>query len=152
MHSKEFDDNLRNSISTNTSIKYAASVEAIDLNYAARDLRCEPSFITAQRRTSTHAQFACFVRNLTENAISISVPLGNIQDQPRMTKAAHEKLLRRNAELLSAPVRPPAPVEPVSSSPVSPAISNPQPSSIVAPSAPERSQAIRDTPEAGPTW
>jgi hypothetical protein len=152
MHSAEFSDALRNSISTNTSIKYAAAVEGVDLAYVARDLRCDQSFLTAQRRTGTDAQFACFVRNLTDQAISVSVPLGNMQDQPQMTKAAHEKLLRLNAEMLSAPIRTSAPVEPVTSPSAGPAISDPQPGPIAAPPAPDRSQAMPDTPEAGPTW
>jgi hypothetical protein len=149
MHSKEFDDNLRNSISTNTSIKYAASVEAIDLNYAARDLRCEPSFLTAQRRTGTHANFACFVRNLIDHAISVSVPLGNIGPEQQMTEAAHKELLRRNAAALSASDAPPAPAEPPSSPPP---VSTPQTPANAAPAPPQTPQTVADTPEAGSTW
>lgn len=153
MHSAEFNDALRNSISTNTSIKYAAAVEGIDLGYVARDLHCEPSFLTSQRRTKDTAQFACFVRNLTNSAVSISVPLGNIQAEPQMTPEGHRELLRRNAAALSAAAPLPSPpASPISSAPQAPAFSNPEPISTGAPAAPEKSQSAPDAPEAGSTW
>jgi hypothetical protein len=95
---------LRGTISTNTTIKYAASVEAADLSYAARDLRCDPAFIQSQKRTATHANFACFVRNYIDRPVSISIPLGNIQREPLMTEEQYRQLLERNRERVSAPL------------------------------------------------
>jgi len=122
----QLSESLRAAVSTNTSIKYAAAVEGADINYVARDLRCDPDFITSQRRTQTHANFACYVRNFTERAVSISVPLGNIEREPRMSEAALELLLQRNSERVSVPKEKPAPPQPVSATP--PSIQN-QPSS-----------------------
>jgi hypothetical protein len=144
MYSAEFSDDLRNAISTNTSTKYAAAVEAKDLSYVARDLRCEDDFLQSQKRTTTHAHFACFVRNFTDHAVSISVPLGNIGPDQQMNEADHQDILRRNAVMLSGPLpNPPSPA--------------PRPNSNLRESsaAPETSPASgnhSDIPEAGSTW
>ncbi len=153
MHAAEFSNDLRNAISTNTAIKYAASVEAMDQGYMARDLRCEPSFLTAQRRTKTHAQFACFVRNFTDRAVSVSVPLGNIQACPQMSDDSLHELLQRNADALSSPVS--APPSAASSIPSAPAATSPttrKPSSAAAPTLPPKSGSASDGPESGSKW
>jgi hypothetical protein len=114
MHGGSITESVRNTISTNTSIKYAAAVEGQDLAYVARDLRCEPSFLTGQRKSVAHAQFACFVRNVTDHAVSISVPLGNIGSDQQMSDKLFNQVRERNAALLHA-VPPPtsSQVEPI---------------------------------------
>lgn len=102
MHTKPMTDTLRSAISTNTSTKYAAGVEATDLPYLARDMRCEQDFLRAQRKTATHVQFACYVRNHTEHPFSIQFLRGNIEMEPQMSDAAHDKLLALNRHLVSA--------------------------------------------------
>jgi len=148
MHGQPMTDSLRNSISTNTSIKYAAGVEGQDLAYVARDLRCDPEFIKRQKRTDAHAHFACFVRNFTDHPISVSVPLGNINEGMSMAKAAYQELLRRNAAALSTPIAefstPPVPS--FGSSLVSH-----ETQSTLDPE-PKYPQSSSDTPEAGSTW
>ena len=56
MFCAELNDDIRNAISTNTSIKYAASPEGGDLNYMARDMRCEPDFLKTQTKQRQHRQ------------------------------------------------------------------------------------------------
>lgn len=102
MYCDELNDSIRGAISTNTSIKYAAAVEALDLSYVARDLRCETDFLRSQIRDATHARFACFVRNLTNTAVSVSVPLINIRDDMQMSKPAYANLLQKNARRIAA--------------------------------------------------
>jgi flagellar biosynthesis GTPase FlhF len=77
MVAAQLTDNIRNSISTNTSIKFAAAVASQDLNNAARDLRCEPEFIANQDVRNGHANFACFMRRMgMQEACTISAPIG----------------------------------------------------------------------------
>lgn len=102
LHDDPFNDGLRNSISTNTTIKYASSPEGIDLSYVARDLRCDPEFLRQQTKTSAEARFACFVRGFTEHPMAISNPFGAIQREPQMSAEAYQALIRMNAERLSA--------------------------------------------------
>ena len=72
MFCEEFSDSIRGAISTNTSIKYAASVEAQDFAYVVRDLQCRPEFLRSRRVTDTHVNFACYVRNFTDVAMAVS--------------------------------------------------------------------------------
>jgi len=102
LHDKPFTDGLRNQLSTNTSIKYAASVEAQDLTYITRDMHCDSQFITARKVTPTHVNFACFARNVVDHPMSIHVPLGNVEAQPQMTDGQLQKFLDINAQRLSA--------------------------------------------------
>ncbi len=62
MFCNELDDDTRNAISTNTSIKYASSPEARDSQYMAGDMRCTDEFLMAQHKSKEFAKFACFVR------------------------------------------------------------------------------------------
>jgi hypothetical protein len=150
MHGRPFNDSLRNAISTNTSIKYAASPEGVDINYAARDLRCDPEFLRQQTKTATHARFACYVRGLTERAVSISVPFGNTDDQPQMTHTAHARLIELNRERLTVPPAQPAPVpQPVSPAPVPASVApSPPPASPTSASAAVAPPPAND-PDAG---
>ena len=93
-------------MSANTAIKYAAGVGGDDLSYIARDLHCDPDFIRAQRKTNSHAVFACFVRNLMKNPASVSVPWQPLAREPQMTDAQHRKLIERNRALFSTQTAP----------------------------------------------
>lgn len=64
MYCREINDAIRNAISTNTSIKYAASPEGADLGYMAKDLRCAPDFLKGIHKSEEGYRFACFVRGL----------------------------------------------------------------------------------------
>ncbi len=95
-----FNDNIRNSISTNTSIKYAASVEAADLNQAAKDLRCDPDFIRKQQRRDGQVNFACYIRNMNlKYPFTVSVPIGNTELHDQLTPHELSDLLDENRHL-----------------------------------------------------
>jgi len=99
MYCMELDDDTRNAISTNTSIKYASSPESQDLNYMARDLRCEADFLKAQHKSDTHARFACFVRGMhppLQHPFIVESQFGWIDKWPKMSDAQYEQLRARN--------------------------------------------------------
>lgn len=119
MYCIEFDDAIRSAISTNTSIKYATNPEAQDINYMARDMRCEGSFLTSQTKTATEAKFACYVRGMgLTHPFVASVPFGAVDRAKKMSPEALKRLLQRNTALLAAtppkaPEKPPQPrIEP----------------------------------------
>jgi hypothetical protein len=141
MHDKGYSDSLRNAISTNSSIKYAAAVEGIDLPYVARDLHCDTTFISSQKCVGGLAHFACYVRNLTHQAISLAVPLGNIQAQPQMSSDTHAELIRLNGERLSDRAQP-----------ANIAIEAVVQSERAKPTPTDEKRSASDTPEAGSTW
>jgi hypothetical protein len=91
MHSLELNDALRTTISTNTSIKYCSSPEAIDQAYMARDLRCDTDFF---KRFTTTGTFATFARGMNlQHPFLTTVQFGNIDQHPKMSDAAHDDLL-----------------------------------------------------------
>jgi hypothetical protein len=106
---------LRASFAANTSIKLAGGLSDRDAHAIAPDMRTSPSFVLDQRRGPRATQFACYVRNVTDTAISLSVPLGVMEGQPQMPPEAHRRLLDGNRTRVSgtstAPgLPPPSPV------------------------------------------
>jgi hypothetical protein len=87
---------LRASFAANTSIKLAGGVSDRDAHAIAPDMRTTPSFIVGQRRGQKATQFACYVRNVTDAAISLSVPLGALEREPQMSAAAYRTLVDDN--------------------------------------------------------
>lgn len=103
MFCAELNDNIRNAISTNTSIKYAASPEADDLGYMAKNLRCKPEFLSSVHKTKHHARFACFVRGLQPpltHPFIVESEFGWIDDWPEMRDIEHRHMLARNRVML----------------------------------------------------
>jgi ABC transporter substrate binding protein len=72
----QFETTLRSTVMASTSIKMVGGLSARDASSFSRDMRCEPEFLLSMRKYNTHSDFACFVRNLTERPIPLSVPLG----------------------------------------------------------------------------
>jgi hypothetical protein len=83
---------LRSSLAANTSIKMASGVSMSDARALAPDLRTTPDFILSQPRL----QFATHIRNVTPNAISIPVPPGELEAEPRLSREANERLRKLN--------------------------------------------------------
>ena len=74
-----------------------------DARALASDMRTTPGLILSRRRL----QFACHIRNVTPNAVSIPVPVGELERQERLTEEAYERLreLNRNRVSISQPPR-----------------------------------------------
>jgi hypothetical protein len=81
----------------------------------AKDMFCEPEFIMGQRKTQTHTNFACYVRGYTDRAVSLSLPLGGLAKEPKMSESAHRLLRLRNGQRLNAAM--PQPIQPNSPRP-----------------------------------
>jgi hypothetical protein len=90
---------LRASLAANTSIKMAAGVSMSDARAMAPDLRTTPEFILSQPKL----HFACHIRNVTPQAVSVPVPVGVLEDQPTLSRYAFERLLESNRVRVSLP-------------------------------------------------
>lgn len=90
---------LRSSLAANTSIKMASGVSMSDARVLAPDLRATPDFILSQPRL----QFAAHIRNVTPQAVSIPVPVGALEAEPRLSQATYERLKMANRERVSLP-------------------------------------------------
>lgn len=76
---------LRASIFASTSIKYAGGVSSRDATVFASEMRSEREFLESMRKRDRETMFACHVRNVTPQALAVSVPLGVVEREPRMS-------------------------------------------------------------------
>jgi hypothetical protein len=90
---------LRASLAANTSIKLAGSVSTVDARYLAPELRCSTEFILSQQKL----RFACHVRNMTTEAVSLGVPAGILEAEPRLSANAYDRLRAASRERVSVP-------------------------------------------------
>src|SRR3546814_4791107 len=77
---------LRASVMASTSTKFAGGVNAKDASAFAQEMRCEPAFVHGMRKRRGHTEFACWVRNLTPQAVGVSVPLGYVDVLPTLDR------------------------------------------------------------------
>lgn len=134
---------LRASVAANTSIKFAGGVSDRDARALAADMRTTPEFIALQRKDTRvpprSTQFACYVRNHTPTAISLTVPFGALESAPTMSTRDFHDLLARNRARYAVRL----------------ALSRPAPASQGAPSSPAATpsatpQAVTPDPPAPP--
>jgi hypothetical protein len=90
---------LRASLAANTSIKLAGSVSTADARSLAPDLRTTSDFIVNQ--PTLH--FACYVRNMMPTAVSLAVPYGTLEREPRLSHDAYRSLMAQNRDRVSIP-------------------------------------------------
>ena len=90
---------LKSSLAANTSIKMVSGVSMSDARAMAPDLRTMPEFILSQPRL----HFAAHIRNVTPHAVSVPVPVGELEKQPSLDREAYERLRTLNRLRVSLP-------------------------------------------------
>jgi hypothetical protein len=101
----QLEPGLRSSVMTNPAIRFAGGVSQKDANALDSDMRTSNDVLMATRKRKTTTEFACYVRNLTPAAVTLQVPLGLAENEPRMTDDAHAALRERSRALLAEPLR-----------------------------------------------
>ena len=81
---------LRASLAANTSTKLCASLSVSDARAMAPELRTTAEHILKQKKQ----HFACFIRNVTPEAVSIPVEVGKLEDEPQLSDEDFEELMR----------------------------------------------------------
>lgn len=97
---------LKSSLAANTSIKMAGGVSNDDARALAKDMRTTPEVISDQRKRSDYTSFATYIRNHTDEALSLSVPFGTLDKHPTMSERDFERVLnhsRRQVSITAAP-------------------------------------------------
>jgi len=89
---------LRSSIMTNTSIKLAGGVSSADAHALAPNMGTTHEFVAGVRKRRHETDFAAYVRNLTESAITLTVPFGTMEAAPRMRQSALARVIAGNRE------------------------------------------------------
>jgi hypothetical protein len=98
----QFDTQLRSTVAASTSIKVVGGLSAKDAGAFSKDMRCEEEFLQSMRKQTNRTEFACFVRNHTPESIRLTVPLGEMERQPKFTDIEYEALINRNRQRYSA--------------------------------------------------
>ena len=97
-HLDQLSSGLRSSVAANTSIKLAGGVSDKDARALAPDMRSSADFITSMKKQDRSTEFACYVRNYTNNAVRLEIPFGSLERSPKMSAAQHAVLIERNRE------------------------------------------------------
>lgn len=95
--------NLRSSVLASTTIKFAGGLSAKDAGILDSEFRTDTDFLLGMKKGKNYTEFACYVKNYTNKALVISIPLGFVEDKPKITAFQYEELLDRNRELYSEP-------------------------------------------------
>jgi hypothetical protein len=92
----QFEQKLRATVMSSTSIKMAGGLSARDAGAFAKEMRCEPEFFEGIRKYEQYTEFACMVRNHTPRPIRLSIPFGQMEQQPRSSARARSELIAQN--------------------------------------------------------
>lgn len=93
----------RAGVIANTSIKLIGGVSAKDARTLAEDMRTDADFILAQRRTATATHFACYAKNVTEKAVTLTIPLGYVESRPKLSAAELNDLIEGSRQRYGVP-------------------------------------------------
>lgn len=97
-HLDQLEPTVRAAVMANTSIKLAGGVSAKDASALASEFRCDASFLLAQKKAKQETAFACYARNVTDHAVSLSIPLGYLESQPTLDYDDFEALVAASRE------------------------------------------------------
>lgn len=94
---------LRSSVLASTTIKFAGGLSAKDAHTLDAEFRCDSEFLLSQKKERNHTEFACYVKNYTNKALSVSIPLGFVESLGMLTASEEGTLLEHNRERYSRP-------------------------------------------------
>jgi Type IV secretion-system coupling protein DNA-binding domain len=92
----QFDQKLRAAVLSSTSVKLVGGLSAKDAGIFAKEMNCDPEFLQNMRKAKRYTQFACYVRNHTRRPIAVTVPLGQMEKQAKLTSVQVEQVLAEN--------------------------------------------------------
>lgn len=108
---EQLEPQIRAGILANTSIKLAGGVSARDATALSSEFRCDAAFLLAQRKRKEDTQFACFVRNITEKAVTLTIPFGHLESQGRIDDATYSSLIEQSRQKYGVAVLVEEPIE-----------------------------------------
>jgi hypothetical protein len=95
---------LRASVMSNPAIRFAGGVSDKDARALASDMRTTSSFLMSTRKRKHDTEFACYVRNHTGAALSLTVALGTAEREAKMSGTDFEELKDRVRSQVAAPI------------------------------------------------
>ena len=95
---------LRASVMSNPAIRFAGGLSSKDAVTLREDMRTTSEFLLGARKQQTQTEFACFARNLTPNAMKLTLTLGQAEREPKMSDADYQRLVNRVRAAVAAPI------------------------------------------------
>ncbi len=109
---EQLPEGVRKAMYNNTAIKMAGPITYAEAVTFAREARTTPEFIRAMTNTDRQfTEFAAFIRNVTPQAIKLSIPYGTLENEPCMSDAAYAALREQNRARFAPKIPPPHPPE-----------------------------------------
>jgi hypothetical protein len=105
----QLDDGVRKEVINNTTIKLAGPASFSVVAQLHRDMRCEADFILGMKKEDfSHTEWACYVDNLTPQAVKLTVPFGALEKLPQMSHSEYQALRDSNRARYGATQKPPS--------------------------------------------
>ena len=95
----QFDRRLLAAVKTNTAIKMVGGLSSDDARDFAREMNCEREFIQSMQKGERVTQFALMVKNHPSCPLRLKVPLGVLEDQPKINPYVWKAMIERNRKL-----------------------------------------------------
>jgi len=99
-HLMQASDRLIGALTSSTRVKYAAALGAPDRRRMSQDMETTPEFIASMkcdlRDDPQWSEFACYVRPDFPTAVKQTIQFHQIDNMPKMSDVAHQRLLERN--------------------------------------------------------
>jgi hypothetical protein len=105
----QFDQKLRATVMSSTSIKLVGGVSAKDAALLAKEMRCEPEDILAVQKRKDMTEFLLYIRNHPPLTI-LDVILGVMESRPRLTREELDKIREINRAKFCMPIQERTPV------------------------------------------
>lgn len=106
---EQLPEGVRKAMYNNTAIKMAGPITYAEAVTFAREARTTPEFIRSMTNTDReYTEFAAYVRNVTPQAIKLTIPYGTLENEPRMSDAAYAALRERNRARFAPKAIPPS--------------------------------------------
>lgn len=110
-------EGVRKEVVNNTTIKFAGPAAYSVVAQIHRDMRCQPDFILGMKKKIEGAEWACYVDNVTPQAIRLTVPFGAVEHLSQLSPAQHAIFRAENkaryGKGLSIPPPPGVSIDPI---------------------------------------
>ena len=97
---------LRASFMSNTGTKVVGGLSAKDAHAFASEMHTDSDFLQSLRKREKTTDFALYVRHHTPQALCISVPLGLLEHEERLTDIEYDALIQHSRERFGVPFVP----------------------------------------------
>lgn len=85
--------NLKASVMANTAIKLMGKVELADAKAMADRMRVKTdNFLNLKKKDRQYTEYLCYLRDITDSAVKIAVPLGVVNRKPQMSADSLDRL------------------------------------------------------------